>query len=323
MPIDLGYVDDLFLIGNEKLIDGCKRELASEFEMKDLALMHYFLGLEVWQRSDEIFLSQGKYTVEILKKFRMMDCKSMTTPMTINLKLLREKSSDLVNPMMYRQLIGSLMYLVNIRLDICFAVNTFSQHMVEPRQVHWMAAKHMLRYLRGTVGYGLRYVLGGDVKLQGYTNSDWTWSAVDRKSTSGCCFSLGSDMISWLSRKQTSVALSTSEAEYIAASVASSEAVWLRKLLAGIFDLELEPTLIHCDNQSCVKLTENPIFHDRSKHIEIKYHYIRDMVQRGAVELQYISTDEQIADILTKPLSSVKYEYFRDKLGVLSNVHPR
>jgi hypothetical protein len=106
-------------------------------------------------------------------------------------------------------------------------------------------------------------------------------------------------------------------------SVASREAVWLQKLLAGIFDLELEPTLIHCDNQSCVKLSENPVFHDKSKHIEIKYHYIRDMVQRGVVELQYISTDEQIADILTKPLSRVKYEYFRDKLGVMQNVHPR
>jgi hypothetical protein len=115
-------------------------------------------------------------------------------------------------------------------------------------------------------------------------------------------------MIQWLSRKQTSVALNTSESKYIAASVASREAMWLWKLLAGIFDLELEPTLIHCDNQSCVKLTENPVFHDRSKHIEIKYHYIRDMVQRGVVELQYISTDKQIVDILTKPLSKVKYE---------------
>jgi hypothetical protein len=316
-------VDDLFLTGDEKLIVGCKRELSSEFEMKDLGLMHYFLGLEVWQRSDEIFLSQGKYIVEILQRFRMMDCKSMTTPMTINLKLLSDKSSDLVDPTMYRQLIGSLMYLVNTRPDICFAVNTLNQHMVEPRQVHWMATKHMLRYLHGTVGYGLRYVSSGDVKLQGYTDSDWAGSAVDQKSTSGCCFSLGSGMISWLSRKQTSVALSTSEAEYIATSVASREAVWLWKLLAGIFDLELEPTLIHCDNQSCVKLTENPVFHDRSKHIEIKYHYIWDMVERRVVELQYISTDEQIANILTKPLSRVKYEYFRDKLGVLSNVHPR
>jgi hypothetical protein len=129
-------------------------------------------------------------------------------------------------------------------------------------------------------------------------------------------------MISWLSRKQTSVPLSTLEAEYITASVASHEAVWLQKLLAGIFDLELDPTLILCDNQSCVKPTKNLVFHDRYKHIEIKYHYIWDMVERRVVELQYMSTDEQIADILTKPLSRVKYEYFRDKLGVLSNVYP-
>ena len=129
------HVDDLFLTGDEKLIVGCKRELTSEFEMKELGLMHYFLGLEVWQRPDEIFLSQGKYIVEILQRFRMMDYKSMATPM-INLKLLSDKSSDLVDPTMYKQLIGSLMYLVNTRLDICFAVNTLSQYVVEPRHVH-------------------------------------------------------------------------------------------------------------------------------------------------------------------------------------------
>jgi hypothetical protein len=268
------YVDDLFLTGDEKLIDGCKRELTLEFEMKDLGLMHYFLGLEVWQRPDEIFLSQGKYTVEILQRFGMMDCKSMATPMVTNLNLLSDSSSDLVDPTMYRQLIGSLMYLVNTRPDICFAVNTLSQYMVEPRHVHLVATKHVLRYLHGMVGYGLRYVSDGEVKLQGYTNSDWAGSAVDRKNTSGCCFSLGSGMISWLSRKQTSVALSTTEEEYIATNVASREAVWLQKLLVGLFDLELEPTLIYCDNQSCVKLSENPVFHDKSKHIEIKYHFI-------------------------------------------------
>jgi hypothetical protein len=127
------HVDDMFLTGDENLIVGCKRELGSEFEMKDLGLMHYFLGMEVWQRSDEILLSRGKYTVEILQRFRMMDCKSMTTPMMINLKLLSDKSSDLVDPTMYKQLIGSLMYLVNTRPDICFAMNTLSQHMVEHR----------------------------------------------------------------------------------------------------------------------------------------------------------------------------------------------
>jgi hypothetical protein len=127
-------------------------------------------------------------------------------------------------------------------------------------------------------------------------------------------------MIYWFSRKHTYVALSTVEAEYIAANVTSHEAVWLRKLLARLFDQELETTLIHCDNQSCVKLSENPIFHDRSKHIEIKYHFIRDMVQKGSVNLQYVSTDKQNANILAKPLSKAKFVYFRDKLGMMQNV---
>jgi hypothetical protein len=218
---------------NKKLIDGCKRELTSKFEMKDLGLMHYFLGLEVWQRPDEIFLGQGKYRVEILQRFRMMDCKCVATPMVTNMKLLSDSSSDLVDPPMYKQLIGSLMFLVNTKPDICFALNTLSQDMVEPRHVHWIATKHVLRYLHGTIAYGLRYVLDGEVKLQGYTDFDWAGSVVDRESTSGCCFYLGSGLISWLSRKQTLVALRSIEAEYIAASVASYEEVWLWKLLAG------------------------------------------------------------------------------------------
>ena len=124
-------------------------------------------------------------------------------------------------------------------------------------------------------------------------------------------------MIAWHSRKQTSVALSTTEAEYIDACVACSEVVWLRKMLSGLFDLQLEATWIYCDNQSCIKLYQNPVFHDKSKHIEIKYQYIRDMVEKGVVELLYIATEEQIADVLTKPLSRLKLEYFRDKLGVV------
>jgi hypothetical protein len=191
--------------------------------------------------------------------------------------------------------------------------------MVEPRQVHWIAVKHVLRYLRGTMEYGLRYLGGDGVELQGYTDSDWAGSAVDRKSTSRCCFSLGSTVITWFSRKHTSVALSSTEAEYMATSMASCEAIWLHKLLTGLFDQELEPTVIYCDNQSCIKLSENPVFHDRSKHIEIIYHFIRDRIQKGAVKLQYISTDEQVADILTKPLVKGKFVFFRDKLGVVQN----
>jgi hypothetical protein len=140
--------------------------------------------------------------------------------------------------------------------------------------------------------------------------SDWDGSISDRKRTSGCCFSLGSAMISWNSRKQSSISLSTAEAEYIVACFTSCEAIWLRKLLTGLFDLEMEATMILCDNHSFIKMTENPMFHDKSKHIEIWYHYICDMVQRGAIKLHYVITDEQVADVLTKPLSHVKFEHF-------------
>jgi hypothetical protein len=151
------YVDDLFLIGEEKFITGCKKKLAAEFEMKYLRLMHYFLGLQVWQSPEKIFLNQGKYAVEILKRFDMLECKSMNTPMEIKLKLLVDTSSELVDAMLYRQIIGSLMCLRNTGPDICFAVNTLSQYLVEPRRVHLVAAKHVMRYLKGTLDFGLCY----------------------------------------------------------------------------------------------------------------------------------------------------------------------
>jgi hypothetical protein len=313
------YVDDLFLTGLERLIVECKQALTAKFEMKDLVLMHYFLGLEVWQRTDEIFLSQGKHTMEILKKFSMTECKSMPTPMVMDLKKMSDTDSGDVDPHLYRQLIGSLMYLVNTRPDIFYAVNVLSQFMSQPKHTHWIAAKHVLRYLQGTIGYGLRYASNVDLSLQGYTDADWAGSVVDKKSTSGCCFTLGSAMVSWCSRKQISVALSTTEAEYIALSVAVREAVWLHKILTDLFDHEMDLTTIHCDNQSCVNLSKNPVFHDRSKHIEIKYHYIRDMVQRKTVHVQYLSTHEQIADIFTKPLAKTKFEYFHERLGLVEN----
>jgi hypothetical protein len=339
------YVDDLFITGAERLITGCKESVASEFEMKGIGLMHYFLALEVWQEDGHIFLGHGRYADEILRRFRMGDCRPMSTPMTTNWKKLHSSETELVDPTLYRQLIGSLMYLVNTRRDLCFAVNSLSQFMVEPQRVHWIAAKHVLRYLKGTVDFGLNYERGDGVRLIGYSDSDWAgcvsdrksnmfcynpmypldWIGCvsdrksDRKSTLGCCFGLGSAVVSWFSRKQKLVALSSAEAEYMAASQASCEAIWLHKLLFGLFGVEMRPTMIYCDNQSCIKLFENPIFHDRSKHIKIRYHFIRDHVQRGAVELQYASTDEQMVDILTKALGKGKFVPFRDKLGVVRN----
>jgi hypothetical protein len=180
-----------------------------------------------------------------------------------------------------------------------------------------------MRYLKGPIDCGLSYDGDHDFTLSGYTDADWAGSVSDRKSTSGYCFSLGSTMISWQSRKQSRIALSTLEAEYIVACSSSYEDIWLRKLLTGLFDLEMEATTILWDNQSCIKMTKNPVFHDRSKHIEIRYHYIHDMVQRGAIKLKYVSTDEQVADVLTKPLSRVKFEHFRDKLGIVRKDLPR
>jgi hypothetical protein len=234
----------------------------------------------VWQRPGEIFLSQSKYAVDVLRRFGMLDCKSMTTPMISNLKKLHDQAtgSDPEDPTVYHQIIGSLMYLVHTRPDICYAMNAHSQFMCEPKHIHMVVVKHILIYIRGTIAYGLRYTSSGGVMLHDYTDSDWMGNTVDRKSTSRYCFSLGSAMISWSSRKQASIAQSTAEAEYIVASVASREVVWLIKLLSDLFSVELEPTVIHCDNHSCIKLSENPVFHDRSKHIEMRYHYVRDMV---------------------------------------------
>ena len=163
---------------------------------------------------------------------------------------------------------GLLMYTSP---TICFAVNTLSQYMTQPRQVHIVVAKHVMNYLKGTVDYGLWFSVDCEFKLQGFTDSDWAGNVKDRKSTSGCCFNLGSTVI-WFSRKQTSVALSTTEAEYIVACSTCTEAVWPQKLLSCLFDVAMDPTGIWCDNQSCIKLLENPVFHEKSKHIEVRYH---------------------------------------------------
>ena len=156
------YLDDLFLTDVDPLIHQCKSELASEFEMKDLGLMHYFLGLEIWEKPGEIFLSQGNYIVKLLERFGMVECKSVSTPMELNFKKLSGNvvGPVLANPTEYRQLVGALMFLVNSHPDVCFAVNTLSQHMVDPHHIHWIGAKNLLRYLWGTINHGLRYTAG-------------------------------------------------------------------------------------------------------------------------------------------------------------------
>eukprot|EP00253_Pinus_taeda_P021894 PITA_21894 len=243
--------------------------------MKDLGLLHYFLGLEIWQCSDGLFVSQGKYAREILKKFNMHGCKPIDTPLLRGWMKKDANSAEVVDATIYRQLVGSLMYMVNTRPNICYAVNQLSQAMVKPTKLFWKARKHVLCYLRGTSGYGL-----------------------------------------W---KQRSVALSSAEAEYMAASLAACDAIWMRKILVGLFGSHLEPTMIYCDNQSCIKLSADPVFHDRSKHIDIRYHHTRDCVQRRIMLLSYIPTEDQDADVLTKALTRSKFEYHKGRIGVVDN----
>ena len=188
--------------------------------------------------------------MDILQRFGMQNCKSMSVPMTTNLTKLRDlaSSSQNVDSTLYRQLIGSLMYLVHTRPDICYTVNALSQFMSDLKHIHLIAAKHVLRYVRGTITYGLRYTSSSGVLLSGYSDSDWTGITVDRKSTSGYCFNMGSAMISWSNRKQGSISQSTAKAKYIAASDACKEAVWIRKLISDLFRGKLDSMIIYCDN---------------------------------------------------------------------------
>jgi len=215
--IILLYVDDPLITCVEGLIQECKKQLVVEFDMKDLGLMHYYLGLEVWQGPCEIYLGQGKYVIKMLQRFGMMYCKPTTTPMNTNWKRLRSSDSSPVDPTRYRQLVGSLMYHMNTRPNIFFAVNILSRFQIEPKYDHWIAAKHILRYLQGTIRYCLKYDRKNDVQLIGYIDSDWGGSETNGRSTMGGCFSLGYSLISWMSRKQESIALSSAKAEYIVA----------------------------------------------------------------------------------------------------------
>jgi hypothetical protein len=243
----------------------------------------------------------------------------MDTPLPGNWRKEDATSGEVVDATVYQQLVGSLMYLVNTRPNIFYAVNQLSQAMVKPTKLFWKAGKHVLRYLKGTSEYGLWYRQTDEVKLHGFTDADWVGSPTDRKSTSGGIFSIRSTVVSWYSRKQRSVALSSAEAEYMTASQAACEAIWMRKILVGLFGSHLDLTVIYCDNQSCIKISINHVFHDRSKHIDIRYHHLRDCVQRKIMLLQYIPTEDQDADILTKALTRSKFKYHRDRIGVKDN----
>ena len=312
------YVDDLILTGSDpSMYKDFKKEMMEEFEMTDMGLMAYYLGIEVKQRSDGISISQESYTKEILEKFKMMKCNAVNTPMEVNSKLSKHEEGNKVDPTLFKSLVGSLRYLTCTRPDILYAVGYVSKFMESPTEVHLQAAKRILRYLKGTLNMCLSYEASQEFKLLGYSDSDWARDVDDRKSTTGFVFFMGETAFTWSSKKQAIVTLSSCEAEYVAATSCVCHAIWLRNLLKT-FRMEQEnPTEIYVDNKSAIALAKNPVFHDRSKHIDTRYHYIRECIAAQQVKLEHVRTQEQLADIFTKPLKYEAFSSLRRCLGLV------
>jgi hypothetical protein len=308
-------------MGNDRsMFTEFKSSMMKEFDMTDLGLMHYFLGIEVVQSSDSIFISQKKYAMEILDRFKMTNCNSVSTPTDLSLKLVKDGAGEKVNSTLYKQIVGSLMYLTSTRPDIMYAVSLISRYMECPAEAHFLAAKRIFRYLKGTADYGILYKRNSNSAMIGFSDSDYAGSLDDRKSTSGLVFMLNSGAVSWSSKKQQIVALSTTEAEFVAAASTSSQAIWLRRLLEFLHNNQQQgPTLIYCDNMSTIKLSKNPVLHGRSKHIDVRFHFLRDLCKEGVIDLVFCKSEDQIADILTKPLKPVIFVKLRNLLGLCSS----
>ncbi|KAJ0960490.1 hypothetical protein J5N97_001649 [Dioscorea zingiberensis] len=279
------------------------------FSMSDLGLLSYYLGIEVKQSALGVSLCQSGYAAKILEHSGMKGCNPCQTPMENRLKLSKKSEDPAVDATMYRSIVGSLRYLVNTRPDIAHAVGIVSRFMESPTTQHLTAVKHILRYVSGTLNFGCYYEKMGNLepKLVGYSDSDLAGDVDDRRSTTGTVFFLGSSLITWLSQKQKIVALSSCEAEYIAATTATCQGIWLARLIADLVKKEPEKFELRIDNTSAISLCKNPVHHERSKHIDTRYHFVRECVEAGKMEVQHVCSEEQCADILTKPLGRIKF----------------
>ena len=311
------YVDDLIFTGNDlKLCAEFKASMQSEFDMTDLGRMKYFLGVEIHQTEAGIFLCQGKYASEILARFGMGSCNAVNNPMVPGTKLSSQEKGEEIDSTEYKQLIGSLIYITTTRPDIMYAVSFLSRFMATPKEGHLLAAKRILRYLKGTMNFGIFYKRSSDNTLKGYTDSDFAGDLDGGKSTSGYVFMMGDGAVAWSSKKQPIVTLSTTEAEYVAATACACQSIWMREVLNSIEEDLCKCVTVFCDNSSSIKLSKNPVFHGRTKHINVKFHFIRDLIKKGDVELIYCGTKEQLADIMTKPLKLEDFVKLRMLLGV-------
>ncbi|XP_042973126.1 uncharacterized protein LOC122304931, partial [Carya illinoinensis] len=294
------YVDDIiFGATNENMCQVFAKTMQEEFEMSMMGELTFFLGLQIKQAKSWTFINQSKYIKELLKKFGMENAKEIGTPMSPSTKLDKDESGKPVDSKIYRGMIGSLLYLTASRPDIMFSVCLCARFQSSPKESHLIAVKRILRYLSGTINLGLWYPKHTSFDLISYTDADYAGCKIDRKSTSGACHFLGHALVSWFSKKQNSVALSTAEAEYVAAGSCCAQVLYMKQQLED-FKLMYNHIPIKCDNTSAINLSKNPIQHSRTKHIEIRYHFLRDHVQKGDIMLEFTNTHDQLADIFTK-----------------------
>ena len=293
--------------------------MTNVFEMTDLENITFFLGMEVQQKQNEIFICQHKYANEILKKFNMEECKLTATPMNQNEKFCKEDRAAKVDERLYRTLIGCLMYLTTTRPDIMNAISLLSRYMHCASEIHFQAAKRIVKYIKGTIDYGLKFCQVKNFTLHDYSDSDWAGCVDDMRSTSGYCFSFGSAIFSWCSKKQEIIAQSTAKVEYVAAAAAVNQALWIRKLMADLHMEQKESTQILVDNQPAISIANNPVFHDKTKHFKLKLYFLREVQKEREIQLIYCKTENQNANILTKALPKARYEFLRKRLGVCSS----
>lgn len=319
------YVDDIIITGdNEKDLNNLKTDLMTEFSMKDLGKLNNFLGIKIERTKAGMFLNQTAYMKNLLSRFKMDECKAAKTPMEVKPWKEQDNPNEknlecIVEKKPYRELIGCLMYLMlTTRPDLSASVNYFSRFQSNATDLHWNGLKRILRYIKGTLNYGLfyqRFGNGGGMTLPGYADADWAGD-VDRKSTSGFLFRVYDATVLWTTRKQTTVALSSTEAEYVALASAATELVWLKNLLSD-FHVKFEgPIVIFEDNQSCISLLSK-WEHRRLKHVDVKYNFIRELFTSGVIDVKYVPSKEQVADIFTKSLTGEHFIKLRNSLGVI------
>lgn len=313
------WVDDGLVISVDgNLVKQVIEYLKKYFEMRCTPANH-FVGISITRnRRDKIlYLSQPDYINKILKKFHIIDCHPKNLPAEPGCRLIQNVGEDPLDNVPYREAIGSLLYLTIIsRPDIAFAVGQAAQFSEEPQKHHWIAVRRFFSYLKGTQDYGIRFGINHD-RLKRYSDSDFAGDLNSRRSTTAFIFILNGGPVAWTSRRQPCVTLSSTESEFVAACEAAKEAIWLKRLMKDVIPEWDETIPLICDNQSTIQLIRNPVFHQRTKHIDVKYYFVRERQEAGDIDVSYISTNDQLADPLTKILPNTRFSILRELMGIL------